>query len=40
MESWQLEEQTEMSRDQIRNALKMKRERDELVRLKKQNNGG
>jgi len=29
-----------MSRDQIKNALKMKRERDELVRLKKQNNGG
>jgi hypothetical protein len=40
MEAWQLDEQTEMSRDQIKNALKMKRERDELVRLKKQNNGG
>ena len=36
MESWQLEEQTEFSRDQIKDALKRKRERDELARIKKQ----
>ena len=40
MESWQLEEQTELSREQIKEALKRKRERDELVRLKKTHNGG
>jgi len=35
MDSWQLEEQTEMTREQIKEALKKKRERDELKRLKK-----
>lgn len=40
MESWQLEEQAELTREQIKEALKKKRERDELVRLKKQQNGG
>ena len=39
MDSWQLEEQTELSREQIKEVLKKKRERDELVRLKKQQNG-
>lgn len=39
MESWQLEEQVELTREQIKEALKKKRERDELVRLKKQQNG-
>lgn len=36
MESWQLEEQAELSREQIKEALKRKRERDELARIKKQ----
>ncbi len=40
MESWQLEEQTELTSEQIKEALKKKRERDELQRLKKQQNGG
>lgn len=39
MESWQLEEKAELSREQIKEALKKKREREELARLKKQSNG-
>lgn len=34
MESWQLEEKTELSLDEIRKLLKQKKERDELKRLK------
>lgn len=36
MESWELEEKTELTREQIKEALKKKREREELERLKKQ----
>ena len=36
MDSWQLEEKVEMTREQIKEALKQKRERDELARLKKE----
>lgn len=36
MDSWQLEEKVEMNREQIKEALKQKRERDELARLKKE----
>ena len=36
MDSWQLEEKVEMTREQIKEALKLKRERDELARLKKE----
>jgi TfoX/Sxy family transcriptional regulator of competence genes len=36
MESWQLEEKQELTREQIKQALKQKREREELARLKKE----
>jgi TfoX/Sxy family transcriptional regulator of competence genes len=36
MEAWQLEEKVELTREQIKDALKEKREREELARLKKQ----
>jgi hypothetical protein len=36
MEAWQLEEKVELTREQIKQALKQKREREELARLKKQ----
>lgn len=36
MDSWQLEEKVELTREQIKEALKQKRERDELARLKKE----
>jgi len=36
MDAWQLEEKQELTRDQIKDALKRKRERDELQRLKKE----
>ena len=36
MDAWQLEEKQELTRDQIRDALKRKREREELARLKKE----
>lgn len=39
MDSWQLEEQTEITRDQIKDLLKKKKEREALARLKKQQNG-
>ena len=38
MESWQLEEKQEMTREQIKEALKKKREREELARLKNKGN--
>lgn len=36
IDSWQLEEKVELTREQIKEALKQKRERDELARLKKE----
>jgi TfoX/Sxy family transcriptional regulator of competence genes len=36
MEAWQLEEKVELTREQVKQALKEKREREELARLKKQ----
>jgi TfoX/Sxy family transcriptional regulator of competence genes len=36
MEAWQLEEKVELTREQIKEALKQKREREELARLKKE----
>jgi TfoX/Sxy family transcriptional regulator of competence genes len=36
MEAWQLEEKVELTREQIKQALKQKREREELARLKKE----
>lgn len=36
MDAWQLEEKQELTREQIKEALKQKRERDELQRLKKE----
>lgn len=36
MDAWQLEEKQELTRDQIKEALKRKREREELARLKKE----
>lgn len=39
MESWQLEEKVELSREQIKDLLKRKREREALGTLKKQRNG-
>lgn len=36
MEAWQLEEKEELTREQIKEALKKKREREELARLKKE----
>ncbi len=36
MDAWQLEEKQELTRDQIKDALKRKREREELARLKKE----
>lgn len=36
MDAWQLEEKQELTRDQIKDALKRKREREELQRLKKE----
>jgi TfoX/Sxy family transcriptional regulator of competence genes len=36
MESWQLEEKQELTREQVKQALKEKREREELARLKKE----
>ena len=36
MESWQLEEKVELTREQVKQALKEKREREELARLKKE----
>lgn len=36
MDAWQLEERQELTREQIKQALKQKRERDELERLKKE----
>lgn len=35
MEAWQLEEKVELTREQVKQALKEKREREELARLKK-----
>lgn len=39
MEAWQLEEKVELSREQIKDLLKRKREREALGTLKKQRNG-
>jgi len=36
MEAWQLEEKVELTREQVKQALKQKREREELARLKKE----
>jgi TfoX/Sxy family transcriptional regulator of competence genes len=36
MDAWQLEEKQELTREQIKEALKHKREREELARLKKE----
>lgn len=40
MDAWQLEEKTDLNREQIRDLLKQKRERDQLTRLKQKENGG
>lgn len=40
MESWQLEEKVELNREQIKDLLKRKREREALNTIKKQGNGG
>lgn len=40
MESWQLEEKVELNREQIKDLLKRKREREALGTIKKQQNGG
>jgi TfoX/Sxy family transcriptional regulator of competence genes len=39
MDSWQLEDKVELSKDDIRKLLKEKKEKDALKRLKKQQNG-
>lgn len=39
MDSWQLEDQVELTKDDIRKLLKEKKEKDALKRLKKQQNG-
>jgi TfoX/Sxy family transcriptional regulator of competence genes len=36
MESWQLEERQELTREQIKDALKSKRQREEMTRLKRE----
>jgi len=36
MESWQLEERQELTREQIKDALKSKRQREEMARLKRE----
>jgi TfoX/Sxy family transcriptional regulator of competence genes len=36
MEAWQLEERQELTREQIKDALKSKRQREEMTRLKKE----
>lgn len=36
MDAWQLEDKQEITREQIKEALKRKREREELQRLKKE----
>jgi len=40
MDSWQLEEKVELNREQIKDLLKRKREREALNTIKKQGNGG
>jgi hypothetical protein len=37
MDSWQIEEKQELSRDDVKKLLKEKMEKDALKRLKKQN---
>lgn len=39
MDSWQLEEKAELTKDDIRKLLKEKKEKEALKRLKKQQNG-
>jgi TfoX/Sxy family transcriptional regulator of competence genes len=39
MDSWQLEETQELTKDDIKKLLKEKKEKDALRRLKKQQNG-
>lgn len=39
MDSWQLEEKMELTKDDIRKLLKEKKEKEALKRLKKQQNG-
>jgi len=39
MDSWQLEEKTEITQDQIRQLLKSKREKEALKRLKQKKDG-
>jgi hypothetical protein len=39
MDSWQLEEKVELTKDDIRKLLKEKKEKEALKRLKKQQNG-
>jgi TfoX/Sxy family transcriptional regulator of competence genes len=39
MDSWQLEDQVELTKDDIRKLLKEKKEKEALKRLKKQQNG-
>lgn len=40
MDSWHLEEQVDLTSEQIKDAFKNKRQRDELIRIKKKQNGG
>ena len=37
MDSWQLEEKVELTREQLRDLLKWKKERDALTQIKKRN---
>lgn len=39
MDSWQLDEKVELTKDDIRKLLKEKKEKEALKRLKKQQNG-